>query len=124
MGHTSLQKNNGRMIVQLVLASAAGLITLAGLFLYLFEMVDILIVLLSAILANLIQFGLIKGLIKKLKNLVIQANELEVCLGNRTLNVGADGIIRYNAAYARTMTMNALISLILPWVLVFTSVLI
>ena len=112
------------MIVQLVLASAAGLITLAGLFLYLFEMVDILIVLLSAILANLIQFGLIKGLIKKLKNLVIQANELEVCLGNRTLNVGADGIIRYNAAYARTMTMNALISLILPWVLVFTSVLI
>ena len=124
MGHTSLQKNNGRMIVQLVLASAAGLITLAGLFLYLFEMVDILIVLLSAILANLIQFGLIKGLIKKLKNLVIQANELEVCLGNRTLNVGADGIIRCNAAYARTMTMNALISLILPWVLVFTSVLI
>lgn len=124
MGHTSLQKNNGRMIVQLVLASAAGLITLAGLFLYLFEMVDILIVLLSAILANLIQFGLIKGLIEKLKNLVIQANELEVCLGNRTLNVGADGIIRCNAAYARTMTMNALISLILPWVLVFTSVLI
>lgn len=124
MVNKSLEQNRVRIIVLIMLTSLVSFIAFLSLALYIFDMVDVWIILLSAILSNLIQISLIKGLMGKLKNLVIQANELEIRLGYQTRNMSADDFVGCNATYAKMMLLNAAIALVLPWVFVFTSLII
>ena len=124
MENKPLEKNKASMFVQFVLIPLAGFIAFFGLAFYIFDMVSVWIVVLSALLANIIQFSLVKGLIEKLKNLAIQANELEVRLGYQPRDVDADDFVACNAAYAKMMILNALMSLLMPWVFVLISLII
>ena len=114
----SLQKEQVKMVVLLVVTASVSFLTIIGLSLWIMDIITAEGVWAFAFVVNVIQIILLSRLIPILNGLVQKATAENTRLGYKPKGLSEDDYLGANRAYAKMMFLSTAFTLTFPWLMV------